>query len=158
MTVGARGTQDTNQTNAAAAHRCGRATTEGDDDMDDETFFDELRRRAVDAAERQAERTLKMGELCSRAINDLEVALEPFRKHLFGMREAFRDKETQELAPLARAWAYENPERASAIVTAAVGFVATHQRLERLVRDASTLNDLLPDDDKKKPDGRGGKA
>lgn len=115
--------------------------------MDDDKFFEELKRRAADAAKRHAERVLKAGELCSSAINDLQRALEPFREHLYGMREAYRGREAQELAPLARAWTYENPERACAIVTAAVGLVATHQRLERLVHEASKLADLMLDDD-----------
>jgi hypothetical protein len=114
--------------------------------MDDDQFFDELKRRAVDAAKRHADRTLKMGELCNQAISDLQNALEPFRSHLYGMREAYRGREATELQPLARAWTYENPERACAIVTAAVGFVATHQKLERLVREASALADLMPED------------
>lgn len=117
--------------------------------MDDDKFFEELKRRAGDAAKRHADRTLKMGELCNQAISDLQTALEPFRSHLYGMRDAYRGREATELAPLARAWTYENPERACAIVTAAVGFVATHQKLERLVREASALADLLPDDEHK---------
>lgn len=126
--------------------------------MDDDKFFDELKRRAVDAAKRHADRTLRMGELCNQAISDLQAALEPFRSHLYGMRDAYKDREARELQPLARAWTYENPERACAIVTAAVGFVATHQKLERLVREATALADLLPDDEHKGHKGKEGNA